>query len=160
LGNDHTAPLSIELPSEVLTALTEMVKAMADGHAVTVVPTGRELSTAKAADLMNVSRPFVVKEIDSGRLRHRKVGAHRRVAFDDLIRYSQQMRAQQDDASEQLSDLTWELGLEYEGRWHTAPRLSWMRVFCLPPPHQMPSSVWRQPDSSSPGGQGELKLGG
>ncbi len=51
--------------------------------------------------------------LESGRLPHRKVGSHRRIAFDDLIAYAQKMREQQAGAPERRADNARELGLEY-----------------------------------------------
>ena len=77
------------------------------------LPAQQELTTAKAANFLNVSRPFVIKEIQSGRLPHRKVGSHRRIAFDDLIAYARKMREQQASALERMADNARELGLGY-----------------------------------------------
>jgi len=77
------------------------------------VPSSQEFSTVEAAHFLNVSRPFVVKEIDAGRLPHRLVGSHRRVAFEDLIAYARKMREQQESALERLAENARELGLDY-----------------------------------------------
>jgi excisionase family DNA binding protein len=78
-----------------------------------LVPAEQEFTTVEAANFLNVSRPFVIKEIESGRLPHRKVGSHRRVAFDDLISYAQKMREQQAGALERMAYNARELGLDY-----------------------------------------------
>lgn len=67
----------------------------------------------EAANFLNVSRPFVIKEMEAGRLPHRKVGSHRRIALEDLLAYAQNMRTQQASALERLADNARELGLEY-----------------------------------------------
>ena len=73
----------------------------------------QEVTTVEAANFLNVSRPFVIKEIASGRLPHRKVGSHRRIALEDLLAYAQKMRAQQASALDRLADNARELGLDY-----------------------------------------------
>jgi excisionase family DNA binding protein len=78
-----------------------------------IVPQKRELSTQEAADFLNVSRPFVVKEIEQGRLQHRKVGRHRGVAFEELLRYQSAQREQTEKALQRLADQAQELGLGY-----------------------------------------------
>jgi excisionase family DNA binding protein len=78
-----------------------------------IVPQKHELSTQEAADFLNVSRPFVVKEIEQGRLQHRKVGRHRRVAFDEVVRYQSAQLEQSEKALQRLADQAQELGLEY-----------------------------------------------
>ena len=77
------------------------------------MPSSQEFSTVEAAHFLNVSRPFVVKEIDAGRLPHRLVGSHRRVAFEDLIAYARKMREQQESALERMAENARELGLDY-----------------------------------------------
>ena len=67
----------------------------------------------EAANFLNVSRPFVIKEMESGRLPYRKVGSHRRVVMDDLLAYAQKMRAQQTSALNRMADNARELGLDY-----------------------------------------------
>ena len=86
---------------------------MSEGQPITLVPSSQELSTVEAAHFLNVSRPFVVKEIDAGRLPHRLVGTHRRVAFEDLIAYARKMREQQEAALERMAENARELGLDY-----------------------------------------------
>ena len=78
-----------------------------------LVPADPEFTTVEAANFLNVSRPFVIKEIESGRLPHRKVGSHRRIAFDDLMAYAEKMREQQASALERMANNARELGLEY-----------------------------------------------
>jgi excisionase family DNA binding protein len=86
---------------------------MSEGRPVVLMPTEQELTTVEAANFLNVSRPFVIKEMEAGRLPHRKVGSHRRIALEDLLAYTQNMRAQQASALERLADNARELGLEY-----------------------------------------------
>jgi excisionase family DNA binding protein len=73
----------------------------------------REFTTVEAAHFLNVSRPFVIKEIEEGRLSHRMVGTHRRIAFEDLLAYARKMREQQAAALERMAQNARELGLDY-----------------------------------------------
>jgi len=86
---------------------------MSEGRAAMLVPADQEFTTVEAANFLNVSRPFVIKEIESGRLPHRKVGSHRRIAFEDLMAYAQKMREQQASILERMADNARELGLDY-----------------------------------------------
>jgi excisionase family DNA binding protein len=86
---------------------------MSEGHAITLMPSKQEFTTVEAANFLNVSRPFVIKEIEEGRLPHRKVGTHRRVAFEDLVTYAREMRKRQEGALERMADNARELGLNY-----------------------------------------------
>jgi excisionase family DNA binding protein len=112
-GTSLSPVASVRLPAEVVSPLVEVLQAMAEGHSVSVVPRDAEFTTAEAAEFLGVSRPFVVKEMDQGRLPHRKVGSHRRVLHDDLTAYAAQMRSNQNDALQRMSDNAKELGLEY-----------------------------------------------
>ncbi len=80
---------------------------------VVLMPSKRELTTVEAAHFLNVSRPFVVKEISAGRLPHRMVGTHRRVLFEDLLAYARTMREQQAQALERMAENARKLGLDY-----------------------------------------------
>ena len=87
--------------------------ALLERKPIVLMPTKQELSTVEAANFLNVSRPFVIKEIEAGRLPHRMVGTHRRVTFDDLQTYAVNMRAHQKSALERMADNARELGLDY-----------------------------------------------
>jgi excisionase family DNA binding protein len=90
-----------------------MLGAMAEQRVITLVPQKHELTTQEAAAFLNVSRPFVIKEIESGKIAHRKVGRHRRVAFVDLVKYQQDSRAASEQALQDLADQAQQLGFGY-----------------------------------------------
>ena len=104
---------TVELPPAALKLIGQLLGAMSEGRPITLMPSKQEFSTIEAANFLNVSRPFVVKEIDEGRLPYRKVGRHRRVAFEDLVAYAREMRKRQDAALERLAENARELGLDY-----------------------------------------------
>jgi excisionase family DNA binding protein len=93
----------IPLPDSVYEALKNVVQAMASGQAIMLVPTEHELTTQEAADLLNVSRPYLVKLLDQGDIPCVLVGKHRRVRFQDLMHYKQHRAAER---RQNLSDLT------------------------------------------------------
>lgn len=104
---------AVALPPAALKLIGQLLGAMSEGRPITLMPAKLEFSTVEAANFLNVSRPFVVKEIDEGRLPHRKVGSHRRVAFEDLVAYAREMRKRQDAALVRMADNARELGLDY-----------------------------------------------
>jgi excisionase family DNA binding protein len=103
---------SFLLSQETVALLASICDAMSKGLPVTLVVGHRELTTSEAADYLGVSRPFVVKEMDEGRLPHRKVGSHRRVLWEDVSEYARQMRVRQESALTALVDNAREWGLE------------------------------------------------
>lgn len=102
----------VPVPVEALVLLADVLREMARGHAVTVVPYGAELTTQQVADILNVSGPYVVKLIETGRLEARKVGPSRRVRFEQLMAYK---RADDERRRQVARNLTGEAeGLGYE----------------------------------------------
>ncbi|HCL3680301.1 TPA: helix-turn-helix domain-containing protein [Pseudomonas aeruginosa] len=83
------------------------------GNSVRVVPIHAELTTQEAADLLNVSRPHLVKLLEEGDLPHHKTGRHRRVCFSDLMEYKQQRDAVSHKVMDELANLSEEVGLGY-----------------------------------------------
>ncbi|TVQ77238.1 MAG: DNA-binding protein [Phycisphaeraceae bacterium] len=84
---------------------------LASGNTIRLSVFGGELSTQEVADLLGVSRPFVVKEIEEGRLPARKVGPRRRVAKSDFIAYRHKLDAKQQHSLNELAGIDQELGL-------------------------------------------------
>lgn len=113
LTTDSGEHPAIELPPAALKLIGQLLGALSEGDPVTLMPAKQELSTVEAAHFLNVSRPFVIKEIQAGRLAHRMVGTHRRVAFEDLLAYSKAMRQRQHQALDRMAEDAQALGLDY-----------------------------------------------
>jgi excisionase family DNA binding protein len=77
----------VPLPAAAVKLLVRALEALMEGDEVAVAPTLQELSTPRAAKLMKVSRQFLAKMIDSGTIRGRKVGKHRRVRLGDALHW-------------------------------------------------------------------------
>ena len=103
----------VDLPPALARVVAAALAEVAGGHAVEVRTVAEELTTQEAADLLGVSRPFVVKLVDSGELPARLVGTHRRVNRADVVAHRARMRATARDAMQNLVDQAQDLGLGY-----------------------------------------------
>lgn len=109
-GGDGTE--IIVIPSVAYRLLVNIIENMARGNAVAVVPVHAELTTFEAADLLGVSRPFLVKRLlETGVIPSRKVGTHRRVCFADLMEYKRQGERDRRTELQELVELEQELGI-------------------------------------------------
>lgn len=97
----------------VLAVLQEVLAQTALGRPVKVLPLEAELTTQQAADLLRVSRPFLVKLLEAGTIPHRKVGSHRRVDLSDLLNYQARVKNQQEDALRELQEQAQTLKMGY-----------------------------------------------
>ncbi|SDU31353.1 helix-turn-helix domain-containing protein [Geopseudomonas guangdongensis] len=111
--DDEQRSHTVELPVFALRLLDEILGELAMGNAVKVVPIHAELTTQEAADLLNVSRPHLVKLLDESAIPHTKVGRHRRVKFADLMAYKQRRDAESRQAMDELAAQAQELGMGY-----------------------------------------------
>ncbi|QSE72393.1 helix-turn-helix domain-containing protein [Rhodococcus sp. PSBB049] len=102
---------SVPLPGAALESIREVLATMAAGQGVTVVPAHAELTTQQAAELLNVSRPHVIKLLDEGRIRYRLVGRHRRILASSLLEYRRTQQRETRRAADHLAALSDDLGL-------------------------------------------------
>lgn len=101
----------VELPHSVFEVLARVVHEMARGNAVRVMPVHAELTTQQAAELLSVSRPFLVRLLEKGDIPFSKVGSHRRVRLDDLLVYKDRRDRERRRALDELASESQELGL-------------------------------------------------
>jgi excisionase family DNA binding protein len=100
------------LPAAAVRLLGALLAELAKGNAVTIMPHHAELTTQEAADLLNVSRPFLVSLLESNQLPFHKVGTHRRVRFSDLMTYKRHREEESEAALRELAALSQELKLD------------------------------------------------
>jgi excisionase family DNA binding protein len=97
---DHDEP--IELPAGAVSLLMDILGAMASGQGITLIPENAELTTVQAADVLNVSRPFLIKLLEDGKIPYRKVGKHRRIRMEDVMNYKQAIDQEREAVLDQL----------------------------------------------------------
>lgn len=103
----------VVLPREAFDLLLRILGAMAKGNAVAIVPITAEITTQQAADLLQVSRPYLVQLLDGGQLPFRLVGTHRRVLARDVFKHREQARGASETAMEELAAIGQKHGLGY-----------------------------------------------
>jgi len=92
----------IELPAGAVVLLMDILEAMAAGQGITIIPENAELTTVQAAEVLNVSRPFLIKLLDEQQIPHRKVGKHRRIRMEDVMKYKDSIDAERESVLGQL----------------------------------------------------------
>ena len=110
---DGTQPVEIQIPTAAMEMLLGILSNMARGKAITLIPVEAELTTQQAAELLNVSRPFLVKLIEDNHIPFRKVGSHRRVRFADLVSYKKRIDDARLKSLDELAKKSQEFGLGY-----------------------------------------------
>lgn len=105
--------VAVQLPAFAAKLLVEALTALAEGHAVTVVPVPAELTTQQAADLLNVSRPYLVRMLDERRLPYRRVGNRRKVLLEDVLAYKRRDDIERQKVLDELAQEAQAIGLEY-----------------------------------------------
>jgi excisionase family DNA binding protein len=113
LLDDGAEAEAVAVPVSALRLFQRLLTEMSQGNAVTLIPTHAELTTQEAADLLNVSRPYLVKLVDQGRIPCRTVGKYRRVRFDDLMAYKRKDDEARAKVLDQLTAEAQELGMGY-----------------------------------------------
>jgi len=101
---------TIPLPESVFYVLERVAEVMARGDSITVVPVGREVTTQQAADLLNVSRQYLVRLLDEGRIPYRKTGKHRRLRIEDVLSFKATRDKDRRAGLRELSRMTEEFG--------------------------------------------------
>ncbi|ESX70754.1 helix-turn-helix domain-containing protein [Mesorhizobium sp. M0222] len=109
---EGVAKIAVPLPAKAVKMMLTILLAMAERKPVSMIPHEAELTTKQVADFLNVSRPYVCKIIDEGKLKARLVNRHRRVKFSDILAYEKSSQNDRYEALAEMAEETRKLGLE------------------------------------------------
>ncbi len=101
--------VEVELPASAFAALRAVVHDLSQGLTVTLIPHDKELTTKEAANILNVSRPYLVKVLDRGDIPHHRVGTHRRLNVEDVLAYRELRAARRREKLRELTELSEQL---------------------------------------------------
>ncbi|WP_288377869.1 helix-turn-helix domain-containing protein [uncultured Massilia sp.] len=109
-GTSH--PVSV--PVSALRLLVDVLTEIGEGNAVSIIPIHAELTTQDAANVLNVSRPFLVQLLERGDIPFHKIGRHRRVRYQDVLSYKERIDAERNKALDALAEQAQALQMGYE----------------------------------------------
>lgn len=110
---DTESPGELVLPAPAVRFLVELFSEMARGNAVTLMPMHAELTSQQAAELLNISRPSLIKLLDDGAIPYRRVGSHRRIPLSELLAYKKHNDAARRKTLDELTAQAQELNMGY-----------------------------------------------
>jgi len=110
---NHPPTVTVELPAEIAHVIVRVLSFIAAGHAVTVMPIEAELTTQKAADLLGVSRPYLIQLLEKGLIPFHRIGSHRRIKVIDLVAYRDADDTRRRNVADELTAEAQRLGLGY-----------------------------------------------
>ena len=113
VGEEKKVTQKLLLPATAVRLLLDLLTEMAAGNAITLIPVHAQLTTQQAADVLNVSRPFLVSLLEQGKIPHVKVGTHRRILFEDLMRYKKEIDRERQKALDELIRESEKLNIGY-----------------------------------------------
>ncbi len=110
----QNSPLSVLIPAKALHLLAVILSNMAQGKAISLVPSDSEMTTQQAADMLGMSRPHIVKLLEEGLIPFKKVGSHRRILLEDLLTYQASQQAIRTERLRFLAEQAQALNMGYE----------------------------------------------
>jgi excisionase family DNA binding protein len=106
-----TAGERVELPGTVVEVLRTAVEFMSHGQTVTLIPDNQAITTQRAADILGMSRPFFIKQLESGIMAHHRIGNQRRVYIRDVLEFAKRRDKERLAALDLLARDAFEAGL-------------------------------------------------
>jgi excisionase family DNA binding protein len=104
---------AVKIPTAAFRLLVDVLSEMAQGNAVSMIPVHAELTTQEAADMLNVSRPHLIKLLSSGAIPFHKTGTHRRIRYQNLVNYKDKIDAERLTLLDELVAQAQELNMGY-----------------------------------------------
>ncbi|UII29621.1 helix-turn-helix domain-containing protein [Fulvivirga ulvae] len=105
---------NIIIPKKALALLSAILQNMAEGKSISIIPSDSEISTQQAADMLNISRPHLVKLLEAGAIPFKKVGSHRRILLKDILNYEEGLKTEREKQLDFLAKQAQDLNLGYE----------------------------------------------
>lgn len=104
----------IRIPKNALLLLASILQNMAEGKSISIIPSDSEVSTQQAANMLNVSRPHLIKLLETGQIPYKKVGSHRRILLQDVVTYEYNLTKEREKQLDFLAKQAQDINLGYE----------------------------------------------
>ena len=104
----------VAIPLKALKLLNSIISNMAQGKSIALMPSDAEMTTQQAAEILNVSRPHVIKLLEKGEIPYKKVGSHRRILLQDILEYESKFSSDRRKKLDYLAKEAQKLNLGYE----------------------------------------------
>lgn len=102
---------SIVIPNSVTDIFRTVINVIAQGKGISLIPVAEEVTTSQGAEILNISRPYLMRLIENGELPYHQVGTHKRINLQDLLEYKNIRDKKRKKGLQKLTKLSQELGL-------------------------------------------------